>query len=238
METYKEIATQIVDTIKKMFNESKKNGYHNPIINIVCYSFKSNKEFYYYFVVGKNNEFGKFQNIYACSQCLKELVKQLSELQTKKGYKTIVFDTHECGNYPYYYTMVDSVSLLDEPCKEFTQLKNYIEKYSGFKFKDFDIYSVSMSGKRGQLFEENGKRYYLAHDPKKCSEYLQKLRQAKNSNDTLLCVYSKDSLIYDESDRKYSEYYETEFIGTKCNALKVTIQTKGGKVKSFIKIEC
>ena len=232
---YKEVAKAIVAKIKDtLLTSKKKQGINNPCVEIHAYrcsfGFRPSQNYYDYFKLSCGAEYGEFKDDYKVRCCWREIINGLKELKQTRGFSTLVFETREIGNYPTYWDVVDKVTLLDAPCKEFTQLKNYIKKYGNFDLKDEAAYSVNMFGKRGQLDQESGKRNYLCHNPQRCAEYLIALRKVRGTNDKMSCRFVTDEYM-DENERRASEYYERECYGEKTAYLEVTIKTPSGKTK-------
>lgn len=233
MENYKETATKVVNAIKKELKARTKEG-KNAKIRVEVYQHKVGGETYYDINFG-DKKFGKMEKICQVGWCFEEMIKQLKQLRNERGYKNLTYETHEMGNYPSYYTIVDCVCLLKNPCSEFVKLKNYIKRTANYIFGDFDIYSVSMSGKRGQLYGESGSRHYLAHQPKQCEQILSELRKHKGTKDTITCEYKEETYI-DENERRASQYYECECSGEEYHYLNTTIKTPSGKTKFVTRI--
>lgn len=230
---YKEIAKQIVSTIKSELAAARKQD-KNEKINIEVYQHKVGGETYYS-INTCQKDFGKIEKYFQVGWCFEEIIKQLKQLRNTRGYKNLTYETHQDGNYPAYYTIVDCVSLLKNPCSEFVKLKNYIKRTANYIFGDFAIYSVAMGGKRGQLYGESGSRHYLAHQPKQCEQILAELRKHKGTKDTLTCQYKVETYI-DENERRASQYYECECSGEEYHYLTATIKTPSGKTKFVTRI--
>lgn len=231
----KVVAQKVVDALKKAFLTAKKENKGNPSYNIETWSRKVGGETSYYLLIGcANEEFGHMQE-HNVSRCHAELILQLKALQKTRGFKNLVVDKSERGNYPWYYDAVEKVSLLAEPCKEYTKLQKYIAKHANCAIADFDLYSVGMGGKRGYLYGESGNRNYLAHNPKKCEMYLKQMQDAKGAKDIMTCNVTEGQYI-DEEERRCSSYYETECSGEKLRYADITIKTPKGKNKLCLRV--
>lgn len=235
-EEIKKAAEELVTNIKNCFKEAKKNGKSNPLFNLEIWNCKKNGECYWY-VAFDNKEFGKFNNEYDISRFFTFVRGMLNDLKKVRGYKHLIFEESEHGNYPYYYNVIDNLGLMDNPCKEYVQLQKYITKYGKYKLGNFEIYEVRMFGKRGSVDTEMGKRRYLDHDAKKCASYLEILRRARGAKDKMICEYTKDNIYIDPEERRASMYYECECEGVKESYLTIEFRTPSGKTKSKIRIQ-
>lgn len=129
------------------------------------------------------------------------------------------------------FTDVKQVYLVPKPCKEYTQLQKWLAKYGNFNLKDFELYSVSLFGKRGR-YDESGMKEFLCHQPLRCKKALERLRKERTTGCTLsIKLKNEDDGNYDESIR-----YETEYYGCRTRIMEVTINTKGGKKKATISV--
>ena len=160
----------------------------------------------------------------------------LNDLKKTRGYKYLIYEEREIGNYPCYYDIIEKVGLMDNPCKEYVKLQKYITKYGKYKLGEFELYSVNMFGKRGRVDCESGKRYYLDHNPKRCENILAEIRSSKGAKDKMVVEYIKDEIYIDEEEKRASSYYETECHGEKKSYLVIEIFTPSGKKKSRINI--
>lgn len=127
------------------------------------------------------------------------------------------------------------VSLLDEPCKEFRSLQNYLKKFSDYTIPEFSVFNVSMGGKRGELYCEEGERIYLDNRPKKCAEILATLRKYRGTKDTITLNFGTEKWI-DPIDYEYSCKHEIECDGEKRSYVKITIKSPSGRNKYETKI--
>lgn len=231
----KKTAEELVTDIKNCFKELKKNWKNNPLFNLEIWNCRRNGECYLY-VAFNNKEFGKFSNEYDISRFFTFVRGMLNDLKKVRGYKHLIFEESEHGNYPYYYNVIDKVGLMDNPCKEYVKLQKYITKYGKYKLGEFELYSVNMFGKRGSVDYESGSRYYLDHNPKRCESILEAIRSNKGAKDKMVVEYIKDEIYIDEEEKRASSYYETECHGEKKSYLVVEIFTPSGKKKSRINI--
>lgn len=231
----KKTAEELVTDIKDCFKEMKKNGKNNPLFNLEIWNCRRNGECYLY-VAFNNKEYGKFKSEYDIDRLFTFVRAMLNDLKKVRGYKHLIFEESEHGNYPYYYNVIDKVGLMDNPCKEYVKLQKYITKYGKYKLGEFELYSVNMFGKRGSVDYESGSRYYLDHNPKRCESILEAIRCNKGAKDKMVVEYIKDEIYIDEEEKRASSYYETECHGEKKSYLVVEIFTPSGKKKSRINI--
>jgi hypothetical protein len=253
----KKNATSIVNYIKgelKRIKEAKaKSPYSFMDTNIhfendSIYEPKSNGYVDYIVVGGK--EFRCTKDLNEVQQVSQQVIFQLDELKKTRGWKNLTYNTKDIyEGVSYYnrkhYVLLDKVSLPDNPCKEYTALQKYINKYGkkvyygstygGVNLGNFELFSARMGGKRGRLWDEYGDRVFLDNKPKKCGQMLEELRKYKGSKDIMICESGEEDYI-DPIDRKYSEYHEVECDGEKRKYLAITIKTPAGKVKYQTKI--
>lgn len=174
----------------------------------------------------------------------------LNEQMKVKGWTTlkIVRDKAHFGDWMSGYDIEypSKVTLCDAPCKEYTALQNYINKYGlapdfygrptyNVNLRNFELFRSAMGGKRGTLWDEYGDRRYLDNRPNACKEILAELRENRGAKDIMVCKMGEENWI-DPVDRAYSERHEIECDGEKRHYLLVTIKTPTGKVKYERKI--
>lgn len=236
----KEIFSYIKDEISNKKKQSKENAKVIADIDIEYYdTMRGGNKGYTIEVNGKRFNHDLLPK-YDFTQVASKLLKMLKELSNTKGWKNLVISTEEVNfseswYRTNYYDIVNNVRLLNEPCKEFKSLANYVQKYCGITINMKDIYNVAIGGKRGRVYGEEGQRWYLAHKPNKCAEILSKLRENRATKDIVTSVIKSVDDI-DEDDLRYSIKYETEFNGARLNMCEVTIKTPKGKVKKVIQI--
>lgn len=182
----------------------------------------------------------KITSLYDLQGVVNEVVTLINEQKKVKGWGTlnIAYDTAEFGYNPWCRTKVkypSKVTLCEKPCKEFTALQNYLNKYGSANLRNFELFCSAMGGKRGVLWDEYGDRRYLDNKPNKCANYLETLRKAKGSKDIMKCTRGEENYI-DPIDRAYSEMHEIECDGEKRKYMVVQIFTPANKLKSEIKI--
>lgn len=174
----------------------------------------------------------------------------LNEQMKVKGWTTlkIVRDKAHFGDWMSGYDIEypSKVTLCDAPCKEYTALQNFINKYGktpdyygrptyDVNLRNFELFRSAMGGKRGTLWDEYGDRKYLDNRPNACKEILAELRENRGTKDIMICKQGEEHWI-DPVDRAYSEKHEIECDGQKRHYLLVTIKTPAGKVKYEKKI--
>jgi len=187
----------------------------------------------------------KINTLYDLKEVISEVEKHINAQKKVKGWGTlnVAYDTIEFGDGYWNRKQVkypSKITLCDVPCKEFTALQKYINKYGKTKYgqvnlRNYELFRSAMGGKRGRLWDEYGDRRYLDNRPNKCAELLETLRNARGSKDVMLCERGTEDWI-DPVDKRYSEMHEIECDGEKRSFLKVTIKTPTGKVKFETKI--
>ena len=248
--TANEIFQHIKAEIKKLNAKAKDNPYVDTYVDFrsdSTYDAKEKKYLDYIDVNGK--EFHSTKDMYDIQMVSNVVVKLLNEQKKVRGWKNLMFtiiDEYEgVGLFNRrHYKILNKIFLPANPCKEYTALQNFINKYSlasatfgGYNkpLGNFELFSARMGGKRGVLWGEEGDRRYLDNKPNKCARFLEELRKYKGSKDTMTCKRGEEDYI-DEMERKHSAYYETECDGEKRMYLEVTIKTPMGKVKYNAKI--
>lgn len=217
------------------------------------------------FFDGKTNTWKKQRKTYRISVDGKEVLKDIDSLnevahiftwlidlcekqQKVRGWSGLVLDTHvDRQGYggpnwvvPTVRT-IRKVTLADAPCREYTSLQNWLNKYGlkvkpGSCFKErlelgnYVLFCSAMCGKRGVLFDEYGEQRFLDNKPIKCARILEELRKARTTNDTVSCTFGEEDYI-DPEERRASSYYEIECEGEKRKYLLVTVTSPSGKVK-------
>lgn len=198
-------------------------------------------KYLWYIKCGKKKCVEGIENLYDIEQINRAVILKLNELKkTGRTYKNLQLKTGKMseGNGWYNmrsYTLLESVLLPENPCKEFKSFQNYMKKYGHFTIPDFALYSCHGGGKRGYLYGEEGDRYFLDNKPKKCARVLEEIRKARGSKDIMTCRLGKEEYI-DPIDRQYSQMHEVECDGEYRNYVQVVIKTPTGKVKYDQKI--
>lgn len=232
----KKTAEELVTDIKNCFKEVKKDGRKNPLFNLEIWNCRRNGEYYLY-VAFNNKEYGKFKSEYDIGRLFTFVRAMLNDLKKVRGYKHLIFEESEHGNYPYYYNVIDKVGLMGNPCKEYAQLQKYIAKYGKYNLGNFELFSVDMFGKRGSVDMESGRRQYLDHEPLRCAFALEALRHHRGAKDKMVCEYIQDEIYIDPEEKRASSYYETECHGSKRSYLVVEIFSPNGKKKARLTID-
>lgn len=230
-------AKEIVKIIKEKLNEKKKKGDRNTysfsfnyISSLAGYSISVNYE-----PLTETLDAWKFKCL------IKELTKQLNDLQTTKGWDTLTWENDEinlsssCWSSDYI-KIPNNFTLFSKPCNEFKSLTKYIEKHCGKTINLTDIYSVAIGGKRGRVYGEESDRYYLAYNPNKCLSILQELRDCRCSRDIINTSAIKQVDDIDDWELECSIRNEVEFSGVRYKECNVTIQTPNGKTKKIIRV--
>lgn len=238
---YKKIAMQIVDAMKENIVAQKKKSQMNSYsVEMQVYnSSRGNKSGVMVEVAYK--DMTDIIDKYEFKELMREVIKQLVELRKTRGWGDLSWTTNEVNLSSSWYRtdnveFPSLVSLVGKPCKEFTSLANYMEKYCGKKITTTDIYSVGIGGKRGRVYGEEGHRYYLAHYPNKCAAILKELREYRGSKDVVNTSAFKQVDDIDEWELECSIRNEVEFSGARYNQCEVTIKTPSGKVKRVVRI--
>lgn len=252
----KKNATAIVKHIKSEIKSRKEKAKKDPYLGVNTNVHFGNdstydpkeKGYVDYIVVG-GKEFRCTKDLNEVQQVSQQVIFQLDELKKTRGWKNLAYNTRDIyEGVSFYnqkhYVVLDKISLPDNPCKEYTALQKYINKYAlasatfgGYNkpLGNFELFSSAMGGKRGRLWDEYGDRHYLDNKPKKCAEILEELRKYKGSKDIMTCERGEEDYI-DPMERRYSEYHEVECEGEKQKYLAITIITPAGKVKYTTKI--
>lgn len=231
------LAKKIVEIIKKELNEKKKKGNYgtysfciNYCSSLAGYSININYE-----------NITKTLDAFDFKRLIRELTNQLNNLKVKKEWQSLCWDKQEINISTNvwrndYISLPNNFTIFSKPCKEYTSLSNYIEKYCGKKINVEDIYLVGIGGKRGRIYGEEGDRMYLAYNPKKCLSLLQELRDNRGSKDIVKTSLIKEVDEIDDWELECSIRNEVEFSGTRHRECGITIQTPKGKIKKEIKI--
>ena len=198
---------------------------------------------------GKDKHIVEVDTLYDLESIISIILGLLNKQTKVKGWSTlkIVRDKVKFGSgfSADYVEYPSKVTLCDPPCKEYTALQNYLNKYGvvkgnynttyPFKLDNYELFSVAMGGKRGVLRDEEGERNYLDHYAEECAQILANLRKFRGTKDIMYCERGNESYI-DPVDRAYSERYEIECDGQKRSYLTITIQSPNGKKKYETKI--
>ena len=197
---------------------------------------------------GKDKHIVEVDTRYDLESIIRALFGLLYKQIEVKGWATlkIVRDKAEFGSgwNRDYVEYPSKVILCDPPCKEFTALQNYLNKYGvvkyryttyPFKLANYELFTAAMGGKRGRLWNEYGEREYLDHDAERCAQILANLRKFRGTKDTMYCEKGEENYI-DPVDREYSERHELDCEGEKRSYLSITIQSPSGKNKYETKI--
>ena len=229
------VAKELFNDIKKKFAEIKKNGGKNPFFNLEIWDCREGGESYMY-ISFNHKDYGKFNSAWEFGKFFETFRSLLNEQKKKKGYKYLVYEEGEIGNYPCYYKTIEKVGLMDNPCKEYGKLQKYIAKYGNYNLGEFKLYAVNMFGKRGSVDTEVGKRRYLDNDEKRCEYLLNLLRKNKGAKDKMVCKFVGEEVYIDPEEKRESMYYETECYGSKKSYLSIEISTPNGKKKANIEV--
>ena len=122
------------------------------------------------------------------------------------------------------------IEVFAAPCKEFTKLSNMIAKYTNKGIGNYDVFSVSVCGKRSS-WSDSGSNNYLCYQPTKCQRIIDYIRSQKSSKDILSVEVREYFSHGDEGDYRCAMYQESEWYGERGAELVVTITTPKGKVK-------
>lgn len=246
---------------KKWNKEHKADKYFRPEVQVAdllvgmkhgwegakddCYQIRLGYQWYDAPVLADN-----ITTIFDLKDIIKEVEKHINDQKNLKGWSTlnVAYDTCEFGGGVWNRTQVKypaKITLCETPCKEFTSLQNYINKYGkttywgssygAVNLRNFELFCSAMGGKRGRLWDEYGDRRYLDNKPKKCVAILEELRSNRGSKDIMICERGTEDYI-DPVDKAYSERHEIECDGEKRSYLKITIKTPTGKVKYETKL--
>jgi hypothetical protein len=186
------------------------------------------------------------KNRYDIDDVFRELRNLLDEQKKAKGWGGLNYDFERLNIATdswrdYEVKAIRKVCLADAVCPEYKSLMNYVNKYGKTKYggmvnlKNYELFSAAMGGKRGYLWDEHGERLFLDNKPKKSTKFLDELRKARGTKDTMICERGEENYLDDE-ERRYSEYAEVECEGEKRRYLRITIKTPTGRVKLDTKI--
>lgn len=236
----KKLAQEFVEVIKKNITEQKKSNKTNSY-ECELETWESRRGGESGYVLSACKKESKLLTRGELSLLCSYIEDLLKELKKAKGWGTLDITFNEVRfNISLYRSEVvkvpQIVRLLAAPCKEFTSLINYIEKYCGKKIQMTDIYNVGIGGKRGRIYGEEGHRHFLAHHPNKCSLLLKELRENRGSKDVVSISNIKTEDYIDEWELQCSIRNEIEFSGARYSFCKVTIKTPKGKEKKTIRI--
>ena len=201
----KELAQEIFNEIKKNLVDNKEKAKANPYQQISVYFENSSiydrelGKYVDYICVGKK-EFLGIGNLDDVQQISNMVVYLLNEQKKDKEWKNLIFITRDfkelrgSGWNQYWkpYSLLEKISLLNNPCKDFVSIQKFLLKYANYNLADFKLFDVRMGGKRGRLYDEEGDREYLANQPKKCARILEELRKYRGTNDTITCKYGEE----------------------------------------------
>lgn len=180
---------------------------------------------------------------------IREVFTLLNQQDKVKGWSTlkVVREKARFGHFEYGYEIEypSMVTLCNAPCKEYTALQKYINKYGkknywgstygAVNLGNYELYYCRMGGKRGELYGEEGERRYLDNRPKYCETFLNQLKANRGAKDIMLCTWGNEDYI-DPIDRQYSQMHEIECDGERRHYLNIVIKTPMGKVKYNQKI--
>ncbi len=191
-------------------------------------------------VVAKVGDTGDIAGIFSE---LRDLLDAQKEVRGWAGLNYITERVEvECLRYPNpKVTAVPKVCLADAPCPEYVSLMNYVNKFGKTRYagavdlRPLTLFSAAMGGKRGYLWDEYGERIFLDNRPKRCAKFLDELRKARGSKDTMTCEVKEENYI-DPLEQEYTAREELECSGEKRKYLKVVITSPTGRVKLDTKI--
>jgi hypothetical protein len=197
---------QILKEVKKEFNERKNEG---------CVVIDN--------MVSRYGDADCEEKLAKDAETFKEVVKQLKN--TRGVYDVIAREISYGGGY-YPKKVITTLRLLRKPCKEFSQLNNYLQKYTSVKpLKWDDVQKQLVSGKRS-YYDVNEERL-LMHSSKLCAEILAWLRKTKATTYNVSVEFRQDS----EKSSGYRE--EREWEGYFDDYLVIELYTKkGNKLKT------
>lgn len=238
MANYTEIANKVINTIKSNLLTEKKKGNGNSFFTYLeVWDGKCGTQTYFTIKVD-GKEVTKVESSYDMRRVNELIVKGLNDLKTTRGWGRLSYDTIDeyLDGYKSLYSTATKIPhdivLLAEPCKEFKSLANYVAKYGNTTIKEESIYAVSIGGKRGRVYGEEGDKRYLCHRPNKCKTLLDELRKIRGTNDKMTCSFAvKDDI--DPWELHCSIRNETEFGGVRHKTLIVKCTTPSGKVKTL-----
>lgn len=237
----KEIFKYIKQTLPKKREEGKKSPFYDKCVRFIADStYDHEKKGYVDFPNVDGKEYRGSETMGDVRQISNEVIRLLNEQRKVKGWKNLVYNTIKIEEGASYwsrksYTILDKISLLDNPCKDFVSIQKFLLKYGNYVLGDFVLFSAQMGGKRGVLWDEYGERLYLANKEKKCANILAELKAVRKTNDSVSCKFGTEDYI-DPLERDYSAYHEVECEGERRNYLEITIKTPSGKVKYSQKI--
>jgi hypothetical protein len=238
----KKITREIIDYVKNDITTQKKKHPKDNCFSVE-FSLSADRNKGTHAIKGRywgSKEYARDINRYEVEKIAQELISALKSLKTTRGWKMLVWDLEDCYFYSgwsgYHIIFPTKITLMANPCKEYVSLVNYLEKYCGKAISETDIYSVSIGGKRGRVYGEEGERYYLCHKPTTCAKYLETLRKSRGSNDKVVCSKIKQEDDIDPWELQVSIRNEVEFGGVRLRYFEVSITTPSGKQKANIRI--
>jgi hypothetical protein len=242
MATTTEIAKEIVKYVKTDLANQKKKRPNNSSFSVE-FSLYTDRNKGTHTISGRywgSKDYAKDLSRYDTERVAQAVITELKALQATRGWKRLVWEIEDCyfscGWSGYHIKFPTKVTLMADPCKEYTSLVNYIAKYCGKTLTETDIYSVAIGGKRGRVYGEEGERYYLCHKPTTCAKYLETLRKSRGSNDKVVCSTIKEEDDIDPWELQVSIRNEVEFGGVRLKYFEITISTPSGKQKAKIRI--
>lgn len=178
---------------------------------------------------------------YQAKRVAEEITKELNALKSTRGWSRLMWEYDDCcfdsrSWSDNYIKCPCNIILMAEPCKEYKSLSNYLSKYCGKALTETDIYSVGIGGKRGIVYGEEGNRYYLCHNSKKCEDLLGRLRKSRGTNDKVVCTKIKEEDDIDPWELQVSIRNEVEFSGVRMKYFEVSITSPSGRQKANIRI--
>lgn len=185
-------------------------------------------------VEGKNVfEFKQIADLESAFWKLKEVIQEQSCKRnwTRLEFKKDKISLYDGSRYDTDINIISVVVLQPDPCKEFDALKAYINRHApGTDLGYMELYSVSMNGKKGYLYDEAGENDYLENHPARCRKFLQEIKKAKTSRDVMGCRYDKETWM-DPDEYETSSIEQIECSGEKRHYLRVVIKSPTGKIK-------
>ena len=122
------------------------------------------------------------ESIYDLKEIIGEVEKNIYAQQKVKGWGTlnVAYDTADFDYNSWNPKSVRypaKITLCEKPCKEFTALQKFINKYGkttywgstygAVNLRNYELFCSYVGGKRGRLWDEYGDRRYLDNKPKK-----------------------------------------------------------------------
>ena len=222
-----QIAKEVYNLIKTNVSNEKETNISIWVSGNKTYSIRINGTMLPY-------KFDDKVDLVSISDNITRMLNKDKEKNPMLFYESNIFDTSGNWYCRSEYAFLSRIYTLAKPCKDFLELVKYVNKFGGIKICPTDLYVVTIGGKRGKIYGEEGDRYYLCHDEKKCKKILSDLRATRKTNDVVKCSNIKTKDDIDEWELECSIRNEVEFSGSRETYIEFSVQTQKGKLKDII----